>query len=198
MRKMLAAGLALAGVLLSGGAGAQAIGDGATDGVVATTEVAFFVTLDRNGGEETILETGGLRLLARCDLGGGIGDRVALVVESRVDDWFVVRAGRITIRARPAGEVILGSVRAARGAGLLEGLAGREIVLAPDGTFLSLGTGSTVLGVNVLDHGCVAIGRVDAIRGTPDATRDRFFDDDGLRFQFETDTPGGRFQFGFD
>lgn len=201
MAKGLAAGLGAIGVLLTGGAGAQNIGGGSGEGVVGTTEVAFFVTLDRDGAEETILEFGGLRLFVRCDLGvGREGDRIDLVVESRIEDWFVVKAGRSTSRPRPAREeVTLGTAKAAVGAPVLEGLAGHEIALAPDGAFLSLGAGSSVLGVNVLDHRCVAIGRVDAIRGAPDsAVGGRFEDGDGARFRFEAGPSGGRFRFRID
>ncbi|HEX6145113.1 MAG TPA: hypothetical protein VFZ01_20535 [Geminicoccaceae bacterium] len=201
MAKGLAAGLGAIGLLIGGGVAAQSIGDGSGDGVVGTTEVAFFVTLDRDGAEETILAFGGLRLFVRCDLGaGGAGDRIDLIVESRLDDWFVVKAGRSTSQPRRAGdEVTLGTAKAAVGAPLLQGLAGHEIALAPDGAFLSLATGSSVLGVNVLDHRCVAIGRVEAIRGAPDSAAGRRFEDgDGSRFSFEAGPSGGRFRFRID
>ena len=93
--------------------------------------------------------------------------------------------------------MLLDRARAGRGVTLLSGFDGRGLVLAPDGSFIAIGTGSTVLGVNVLGHACVAVGSLQAIAGEP---APGFDDDDDIFFDFRTGLPVGEdgFRFGIE
>jgi hypothetical protein len=198
MQRQMVLGLALSGVLATSGAGAQAVDR--QDGIRSAAEVAFFVTLDRDGEDVVIADVGALRLFARCRRGRALeGDSVELLVRSRVDDWFLVEPGRSTGTEREAFDlVLLDRARAGTGVTSLSGFDGRGIALAPDGSFIAIGAGSTALGVNVLGHACVAVGTLQAIAGEPGPEFDE--DDDGIFFGFRSGLPleDDGFRFGIE
>ena len=131
----------------------------------------FFVTL-RLGEEQLIAAIGALELRARCTLGTTTGgDTLQLLLTSSLDGWFATAAGASTARPLLAGEeIVLASARAQPGEGRLSGfeggqLVGAQLALAPDGAFLALATGSTALGVHLLDQDCLVVGAATLIQG---------------------------------
>jgi hypothetical protein len=139
--------------------------------VTAAATVPFFVTL-RFGEEQIIAETGALELRARCILGSGTsGNSLELVVTSTLDGWLATSAGRSTTTENLAGdEVVLFTAVGRPDQGRLSGvgderLAGAQLALAPDGSFLALPLASTALGVDLFNQDCLAVGTANLIRG---------------------------------
>jgi hypothetical protein len=139
------------------------------DGDSETRTIQFFVMLEGDGSEETIAVNDPLELFARCELSLGIGqDQVSIrafsdiagaqlaassgFVPSPAPNEFLLSFGR-TVNG-PGTEIYTRAVEAA--GSNVEGTS----VLAPDGSYIGVEASTLGLGLNILDHDCIAVGTV--------------------------------------
>jgi hypothetical protein len=125
----------------------------------------FYVTLDSNGAEATLVSQGPLRMFARCIINDAGQDRIEIVNTSTANGWFVITEAT----ARSAGEerivetfaVPTGTTSIIRGNGVFAGGA-----IAPDGSAIGVAPllGS---GFNVFGHACLVDGSAKAFTGNP-------------------------------
>jgi hypothetical protein len=107
----------------------------------------------------------------------GSGDSLQLVFRSALDGWLATSAGQSTTTQNLAGdEVVLFTAVGRPDQGRLSGFGegrltgaqlglGAQVALAPDGSFLSVSSGSMALGVDLFDQDCLAVGTASLIRG---------------------------------
>jgi hypothetical protein len=123
--------------------------------------------LDGDGSRETIAVNGPLVLFARCELSLGIGqDQVSIRAFSDIAGAGLAASSGF-VPSPPPNEFLLSFGRTVNGPGTeiytrAVEAAGSNVegtsVLAPDGSYIGVEASTLGLGLNILDHDCIAVG----------------------------------------
>lgn len=135
---------------------------------VVRQRVPFYITLDGDGAEQTIVTNGALTLFARCRVDFDSRDRVQILATSTVDGWFAEVFDPPANGPFAAFEEVVVMERAiSEGSIHYNDGDSQTSAAAPDGSFISITGEATALAVNVFDHDCLVAGTAFLIDGTP-------------------------------
>ena len=125
--------------------------------------VPFFLTMDRDGPEQTIAANGPLEIIAQC-FAEPIGEtlNIRIFVTSEVDGWRTSDGGS---DERDAGAEIgmfrenvpLEGERYRKGT-LVADVTTVISAVAPDGSYIAIEPDTLGVGLNILGHDCIAVG----------------------------------------
>lgn len=142
----------------------------------ANSTQPFYITMDANNEEQTIITHGPLTFFARCSLnepdgGGGFQDAVRIFATSSVAGWFTFDTPNGLAGTGPfaAGqEVEVHEVTTPVGTILVEDVDNGDGIVAPDGsTMVSYPDDSNLIALNALGNRCTHGGITFVSTNTP-------------------------------
>lgn len=141
----------------------------------ANSSQPYYITMDANNEQQTIISHGPLTLFARCflnesDGAGGFQDAIRIFATSSVDGWFTNDDDGILATSGPfsAGdEIELNEDTTPIGTVDTSDLDDGNGALAPGGYVVGYSHSALVIGLNVLGHRCTLAGMINVLKGSP-------------------------------